>query len=268
MKQQLKQTLPPMFFANQEPKKNHKLLLVQIPPANDVAILAYLRRSAKFAEIAALAERDELILTMCDELGITASDEEWQATGDAFRREHQLFGNLETLTWLEQQRIQAEEWSQGMRVVLLEKKLKECLFSVSVDRAYMANRDNYRRVALSQILVVDLAIAQKIVYALQQECASFCALALEHSHSKQCAENGGFLGIRYLIEIHPEIATHVAHAQEGEVIGPIKTKLGYHVLRVEKWFSSELNKSAREKIMDVLFQIWLRNLHNNFIGHQ
>jgi zona occludens toxin (predicted ATPase) len=64
----------------------------QIPPAADADVIAYLHYSAKFAEIAAAAERDALILATCEQLGITVSDEEWQAGGDAFRQEHKLWG--------------------------------------------------------------------------------------------------------------------------------------------------------------------------------
>ncbi|MBW4645360.1 MAG: peptidylprolyl isomerase [Goleter apudmare HA4340-LM2] len=266
MKEQLTQTLLPDFFAHQ--KQQEKLVLLADPPATDLEILAYLRRSAKFAEIAALAERDVIIVTLCEQMGITATDEEWQATGDTFRREHKLFETIETLAWLDQQRIRAEEWSQGMRVLLLEKKLKEYLFGVYVDHAYIANRNNYRRVALSQILVVDLATAEKIVYTLRQGNTTFCALALEHCNSKLSSENGGFLGIRYLLELNPEIAAGIVNAKAGEVIGPIQTRLGYYVLRVEKWFPSDLNKSAREKIMDLLFEMWLKNLHHDFISEE
>jgi hypothetical protein len=268
MNKQLNQNLLPKVFPNKTQKQQEQLLLVQIPPAKDNEILAYLRRSAKFAAIAALAERDVLIVTLCEQLGITASDEEWQATGDAFRRKHHLLGTLETINWLEQQRIRPEEWSQGMRVFLLEKKLKEYLFGASVDRAYIINRNNYRRVALSQILVADFATAQEIVYILQQGSATFCALALEYSISKLSSENGGFLGIRYLLELNSVIAKHIVNAKEGEVISPVKTRLGYHVLRVEKWFPPVLNQSAREKIMHILFEMWLKNLQKDFISEE
>ncbi|WP_017652215.1 peptidylprolyl isomerase [Fortiea contorta] len=264
MKEQLKRNLPLKFFVNQEQTHKEKLLLMQVPPANEVEVIAYLRRSAKFAEIAALAERDILILTMCEELGITASDEEWQATGDAFRREHQLFGTVETLIWLEQQRIQATEWSQGMRVVLLEKKLKEYLFGASVDRTYIAHNNNYRKVALSEILVFELATAQEIIMKLKQASTTFCALALEYSQHELSTKNGGFLGIHYLLELSPQIAENIVHAAAGEVIGPIQTQLGYHVIKIEKWFPAEFNHSTRVKIIDVLFQMWLKNWHNEF----
>jgi parvulin-like peptidyl-prolyl isomerase len=230
-----------------------KLALPEISPATDEAIVAYLRRSHKIAEVATLAEQDARILGLCEQLGITVGDEELQAAGDAFRLEHKLLGASETLAWLAQQRISVEDWSQGIRVSLLKQKLKERIFGETIDSHYMSNRDVYQRVALSQILVCDLTEAVKIVQALQRESTSFCALALEHSKGKQSKENGGFAGIRFLAELLPEIAKAVAEAKEGEVIGPIQTKLGYHILRIEKWFPSELSE-VREQVLESFFQ--------------
>ncbi|AKG20543.1 peptidylprolyl isomerase [Calothrix sp. 336/3] len=230
---------------------------VQIHPATDREILAYLRRSARFAEIAAATEREALVINHCNHLGIEISDDEWQTAGDAFRLERKLWGNAETMTWLQRQRITVEEWSEGIKVALLEKKLKEHLFGLSVDGAYISDRDRYRRVALSQILVTDLAIATKIINNLREKNASFCSLALEYSLGKQSRENGGFVGVQYLVELAPEIIASLSNAETGEIIGPIQTKLGYHILRVEKWFPTELNQAVREQIMNSLFEIWL-----------
>jgi parvulin-like peptidyl-prolyl isomerase len=235
-----------------------KFIFPEIAPATDAEIVAYLRYSCKFAEIAALAERDALVLNLCERLGITVSDEEWQAAGDAFRAEHKLFGVAQTNAWLSQQRITVDEWSEGIRIQLLTKQLKEHLFGADVDGYYLSNRDRYRRVALSQILVLDEVEALKIVRMLREENASFCALALEYSKGKKSQENGGFVGIRFLAEIMPEIAQAISTAQEGEAIGPIQTKLGYHIFRVEKWFLHQLSESAREQILESLFQAWLK----------
>jgi parvulin-like peptidyl-prolyl isomerase len=230
-----------------------KFAFPEISPATDEAIVAYLRRSYKLAEVATLAERDALVLNVCEQFGITVTDEELQAAGDAFRLEHKLLGTSETLAWLAQQRIAVEDWSQGIRVSLLTQKLKEHLFSEAVDTHYTNNQDDYRRVALSQILARDLTEAVKIAQALRGENASFCALALEHSKGKQSKENGGFVGILFLGDLLPEIAKALAEAKEGEVIGPIQTKLGYHILRIEKWFPAELSE-VREQVLESLFQ--------------
>lgn len=237
--------------------------LPEISPATDEEIIAYLRRSCQMAEIAAKAERDALILSICKQLGVTVSDEELQAAGDTFRLEHKLLGAPETLNWLSFQRIAVEDWSGGIRVSLLAKKLKELLFGAGVDNYYINNRNNFRCVALSQILVHDLADALKIAHAIREEYASFCALALEHSKGKQSKKNGGFAGIRFLSELIPEITEAVSEAKEGELIGPIQTKFGYHIIKIEKWFASELTESVRAEILESLFQAWLQGRLNS-----
>ena len=234
-----------------------KFVLSEIAVATNEDVIAYLRRSHKIAEFAALAERDALVLGMCEQLNITISDEELQAAGDAFRLEHKLLGASETLAWLQKQRISVEDWTQGIRVALLTNKLKEHLFGDSVDSHYLSNRNDYKRVALSQILVSDLAEALKVTYAIRESNASFCALALEHSKGKQSQQNGGFVGVRFLAELMPEIAQAIAEAHVGEVIEPVQTKLGYHILRIEKWFPAELTE-IREQVLESLFQAWLQ----------
>ncbi|SRR5579883_568280 len=240
------------------PDTLEKITLSEISPATDEEIISYLRHSCQIAEITAATETDKLIVSVCEQMGVTVSDEELQAAGDTFRQERKLLGTSETLAWLARQRITVEDWSHGIKVSLLTQKLKEHLFGELVDSHYMSNRDDYRHLALSQILVRDLTEAVNITQSLKENKASFCALALEYSKSKQSKENGGFIGIRFLAEMLPEIAQAVANASEGEIIGPIQTQLGYHILKIEKWYPTQLNESVREKVLASFFQAWLK----------
>jgi parvulin-like peptidyl-prolyl isomerase len=241
-----------------ETLENIKLVSVpEIALATDEDVIAYLRYSHKIAEYAVLAERNTFVLNICQQFNLTVSDEELQTAGDAFRLEHKLLGISETLAWLQQQRITVEDWSRGIRLELLTKKLKEHLFGDAVDAHYLSNCQHYQRVALSQILVSDLTEAKKVTYAIQESNESFCALALEYSKGKQSKQNGGFLGVRFLSELMPDIVQAISQAKEGEVIGPIHTKLGYHILRIEKCLPAEFSES-REQILESLFQNWLQ----------
>ncbi|BAY12297.1 peptidylprolyl isomerase [Calothrix sp. NIES-2098] len=236
----------------------------EIHPATDDEILAYLRSYGKIAEVAAQVEYNTHILKFCEKFDITVSDEELQAAGNEFRRSHNLLSASETQTWLDRQRMTAEDWTEGIRVKWLEQKLKEHLFGEQVDSDYLNNRKQYKRVALSQILVQDLNDALKIFQALQKENASFCALALEYSQGKQSKDKGGFVGVHFLPKLMPEVAEAIANANEGEVVRPIQTKLGYHIIRIEKWFPVHLNESLREELIDSLFQAWLRERNISF----
>jgi len=236
--------------------------LPEISPATNEDIIAYLRYSHNIADISARAERDTLILSICQQFNITVADEELQAAGDAFRQEHKLLGTAETLAWLQAQRITVEDWSQGIRIALLTKKLKEYLFGDVVDAHYINNRNDFKRVALSQILVRDLPEALKVFHVIQQNNASFCTLALEYSKGKHSQQNGGFVGIRFLSELMPEIVEAISEVREGVVVEPIQTKLGYHIIRIEKWFPTEFNELVREEILASLFAAWLKEKSN------
>ncbi len=241
---------------------NTDSLFPTISPVTDTELVDYLRHSYKFAEIVNLAEEETFIVKLCQHFNIQVSDEEWQAAGDAFRLEHKLLGVKETTNWLDRQLITLEDWSEGIRLRLLTNKLKEYLFGANVDMHYISNRDQYKRVALSQILVLDRETASKVIQSLSEEKTSFCALALEHSKGKQSHTNGGFLGVLYLSQLAPEIAKAIADIPVGEVIGPIETELGYHIIRLEKWFPTEMSESVREEILNTLWRIWLREQQN------
>ncbi len=237
---------------------NPNSLFPTISSVTEAELVAYLRHSYKFAEIATLAEEEAFIIKLCEHFNIQVSEEEWQAAGDAFRLEHKLLGVKETTDWLARQRITVEDWSEGIRLRLLTKKLKEYLFGANVDMHYISNREQYKRVALSQILVLDPAIASEVMGSLSEEKTSFCAVALEYSKGKQSHNNGGFLGILYVSQLAPEIGKAIADVPTGAVIGPIQTELGYHIIRVEKWFPTEMSESVREEILNTLWRVWLR----------
>lgn len=229
-----------------------------ISPVTDRELMDYLHQSYQFAEIAAAAEEQVLIVKLCQHFGIEISDAEWQQAGDAFRLKHKLWGVKETNNWLEQQRISLEDWSEGIKIQLLTQKLKEHLFGANVDNHYISNRDRYQRIALSQILVLDRPTADEIMRSLSAEPTSFCALALQHSQGKQSHTNGGFLGVLYLSQLAPEIANAVAEAPSGIVVEPIQTAVGYHILRVEQRFPPSMNESVRNEILNNLWRIWLK----------
>ena len=235
----------------------------KVEPATNEAIANHLRYTCKIAEIAALAERDALVIKACEELGIVVSDEELQASGNAFRMKHKLLGASETLAWLERQRITPEDWTQGITIKLLTQKLKEHLFSDAIDGHYLSYREEYRRAAFSQILVAELPEALQIAQTLREGKASFAAMAIEHSKAQPSSQHGGFVGIRFLSNLMPEIKEAITDVQEGAIIDPVKTHLGYHILRIEKWFAPSLNESVREEILEILFQTWLEGDSDN-----
>lgn len=228
--------------------------------ATETEILAYLRYSHQISEIAARVEQDQLVLKACEHFGIDVSEAELQAAGDAFRTENKLLDVSTTVNWLTQQKITVEDWSYGIRLQLLTQRLKEYLFSDAIDGHYLQNREHYRRVALSQILLPDLLQANQLMQVLQLEPTSFCALALQHSQAKQSQQNGGFVGVRFVVELMASIVQAIEGMREGAIVGPVQTRLGYHIIKIEQWYAAELNSMTRTEILDTMFKSWVQQV--------
>src|SRR5215211_2765372 len=60
----------------------------------------------------------------------------------------------------------------------------------------------------------------------------FAKLAKENSQDPGSAENGGDLGCLGKGETVPEFEQAAFGAEQGEIVGPVKTEFGYHILKV------------------------------------
>jgi len=97
-------------------------------------------------------------------------------------------------------------------------KHKEELASVSQIRA-------------SHILVKTEDEAKKIQERLKKG-EDFAALAKKFSIDPGSAKNGGDLGFFSAGQIVPEFESAAAKLKPGEISGPVKTKFGYHIIKV------------------------------------
>ncbi|MEW5701322.1 MAG: peptidylprolyl isomerase [Candidatus Zixiibacteriota bacterium] len=62
--------------------------------------------------------------------------------------------------------------------------------------------------------------------------ADFCALAQEYSRDEESRKNCGELGWYPVGEMFPEFRAALRDAKSGDIVGPVSTPYGWHVLRV------------------------------------
>jgi len=74
----------------------------------------------------------------------------------------------------------------------------------------------------------------KAVLAELEGGADFAALAKEKSEDKGSGNNGGDLGWFRLEEMVPEFSQQVASLEPGEVGGPVQSRFGFHVVRLDE----------------------------------
>jgi parvulin-like peptidyl-prolyl isomerase len=97
----------------------------------------------------------------------------------------------------------------------------------------------------------------------------FAELARENSQDPGSAENGGDLGCNPKGGFVPEFDAAAFKAKEGEIVGPIKTEFGFHVLEVTEIRPSEevpleeaapeIEQQLSQQRQATEFEAWIQN---------
>ncbi len=107
------------------------------------------------------------------------------------------------------------------------------------------------QVKARHILVADKAEADKLLADIKGG-ADFAKLAMEKSTDKGSGKEGGDLGWFEKGRMVPEFADAAFAANKGDLLGPIATKYGFHIIAVEDKRESVPLEEAAEKIKSQL----------------
>ncbi|MFN7144409.1 MAG: peptidylprolyl isomerase, partial [Myxococcota bacterium] len=122
----------------------------------------------------------------------------------------------------------------ALATALLEETVKQRTTDEAVKTWYNEHAVQFNRpqVKARHILVADKAEADKILADVKGG-ADFAKIAAEKSTDKGSAKEGGDLGWFEKNRMVPEFAEAAFAANKGDIVGPIQTKYGFHVIKVE-----------------------------------
>jgi parvulin-like peptidyl-prolyl isomerase len=207
-----------------------------------------------------------IINKAAQERGLIVTPEEIQAEANRQRYEKRLEKSSDTLAWLNEQMMTPEDWEAGICDRILSNKLADFLFAKEVDKFFAQNRINFDQVILYQIIVSNDKLAQELFYEIEDREISFYDVARLYDIDEKRRYQCGFEGKVYRWNLKPDIAAAVFVSQPGEVIGPIKTALGYHLFMVAEFVQAELTAERYQEIRDRMFQEWLDS-EINYLRH-
>lgn len=231
-------------------------------------IVSFLKRNIQLKEVCQRVLYQRVIEQAAGARELTVTAEEIQAECDRLRREKRLEKAADTLAWLADQMITAEDMEAGIRSRLLEQKLARCLFAKEVEKFFAQNRLDFDHVLLYQIVVPYERVAQEVFYQIEEREISFYEAAHLYDIDEQRRQRCGFEGKIYRWNLKPDIAAVVFRAQPGEVIGPLKMEQGYHLLMVEEFILAELTPEKYQEILDGMFKQWLASELNYMLHNQ
>lgn len=123
---------------------------------------------------------------------------------------------------------------QYLGTVYLEKKLKEQLTDKAARKYYDANKDRYSTdvVRAHHVLLATEEEAKAVLAEVQKDGVDFQQVAEKKSKDPSAKTNRGDLGFFGRDRMVPEFTSAAFAAKAGEIVGPVKTSYGYHIIKV------------------------------------
>ncbi len=210
-----------------------------------------------------------------EEFGIEVTEDDVQALVDAAAEEA---GGIEALEVQLQSAGQTLElFRRNQAVVSLRQQITEALLEQEpltdedVQAEYEARANEFEQVSASHILVPTEAEALAAIERIEAGEA-FEDVAAELSQDPGSAQAGGSLGLapRGTFVAPFEEAIWSGPAPVGELLGPVETQFGWHVIRVDEFVvtpQDEAREQVREELEagrgDDLFGFWFRQVRSD-----
>lgn len=221
-------------------------------------ILNQVKLSLKVPEIIEGIITRQVIAKAAAEAGIEPTTEELQKAADAMRAMNKLHGAKETWTWLEKHNLSLDNFEEMVHYTFLSGKLANHLFADKVEPYFFENQLNYAGAVIYEAVLDDEDLAMELYYAIQEGEMTFSEVAHQYIQEQELRRSGGYRGIVKRRELKPEISAVVFAAQPPQIVKPVVTSKGVHLIFVEEIIQPELTDKLRYQILSDLFDGWLK----------
>lgn len=237
-------------------------------PISPGEVVDFLKKDVRLKSVYQKMLYRQIVDRAARERQISISPDEIQEEADRIRRENRLEKASDTMVWLENNMMTAEEWEKGITERLLETKLSEHLFNSEVEKFFAQNKLDYDRVLLYQIVVSSEKLAWEIFYQIEEGEISFYQAAHLYDIDATRRYRCGCEGTIERRNLLPAIASAVFGHPVGKIIEPIPIEKAYHLVLAEELIPAELTPKKKQTLRNRMFQEWLDSeltymLHNH-----
>ena len=220
-----------------------------------------------FAQIPDLTEKivtREVVTRAAKKANIAVEPEELQQAVDSWRLSNQLDSIEATQSWLKRHYLSLEELGELISATVLSFKLAQHLFQDKIEPYFVDYRLDYMQASIYEIILDDEGIAMELSYAISEGEISFFEAAYDYIQDIELSRRGGYKGAVYRKDLRPEISAAVFAATPPQILKPVVTSNGVHLIRVEELVQPRLDGTTRQKIISELFNNWLAQQIHQF----
>ncbi len=200
----------------------------------------------------------KIIASTAQKIGIKVELEELQQAADNLRLINNLRRADETLAWLQKHCLSVDEFEEVAHISVLSSKLVQHLFADKVEPFFVEHQLDYAQVVMYEVVLDDEHLAMELFYAIAEGEMSFPEVAHEYIQDTELRRSGGYRGILHRKNLKPEISAAVFAATPPQILKPIVTSSGAHLILVEELIQPKLDDTVRHKILSDLFSAWLK----------
>ncbi|MBN3898043.1 MAG: peptidylprolyl isomerase [Nostoc sp. NOS(2021)] len=221
-------------------------------------ILSEVKLSCKIPEFVEGIVTRKVIENVAVQVGIKVETEELQIAADQIRLINKLNSADDTWAWLEKHSLSIDDYEEIVYTTVISGKLAAHLFADKVEPYFLQHQIDYAGVVMYEVFLDDEDLAIELFYAIKQGEMSFYDVAHKYIQDAELRRKGGYRGIVRRQELKPEISAAVFAAKPLQLLKPIVTSSGVHLILVEEIIQGELDNALYQKIASNLFSEWLK----------
>ncbi|BAY10899.1 peptidylprolyl isomerase [Calothrix sp. NIES-2098] len=200
----------------------------------------------------------KIIENTVSDMGIKIETEELQKAADTFRLMYELATAEDTWKWLEERALSVDDFEELVYANLLANKLAQHLFADKVEPYFFENQLDYAGAVIYEVVLDDEDLAMELFYAVMEGEISFYDVAHQYIQDTELRRKCGYRGKVNRQDLKPEISATVFAAKPPQLLKPIITSKGVHLIMLEEIIQPELNEKLRYQIMSAFFAEWVK----------
>jgi parvulin-like peptidyl-prolyl isomerase len=227
-------------------------------------ILHQIKLSCQIPSVIEEIATRKIIASTAEELDIQVEPEELQQAADHLRLMNNLIRAEDTWFWLQKHRLSLDEFEELAHFNIISSKLAEHLFADKVEPFFVEHQLEYTLAVLYEVILDDEDLAMELFYSLQEGEITFHEVAHQYIQNIELRRLGGYRGMLSRTALKPEISAAVFAATPAQILKPIATSSGVHLIFVEELIQPQLNEMISSQILSDLFSEWLKRQLEQF----
>jgi len=241
---------PPTFLG--DPVTAFETILAALPETQLTlgGFLITLHRQGRLDPLIQQALAAQFVQDQARNASLSVAPEELQTAADEFRRRNQLLAAADLRAWLTARRLSLDDFERMLQQEVLAARFRQHVVGASVDSHFAAQSTGLQRLRLALVIVGREDMAREMATQVRDEDRDL----------EEVAREQGLEVIRsdtLRKDLKEPLAAALAAAKPQQLVGPIATRRGFVLIRIEQIQTATMDPATRQRLEGELFAAWL-----------